>query len=97
MSKEVVIEIAGVAQNYTLDILRTKNIDGGSIDWVPEDDVQLTSLTVTENATYTPSGTVYGFSNVTVNTTGQQVSGYIDGVHYVVTLDSNGNLVFTPD
>ena len=97
MSKAIVIEKNGVAQNLTLDKLRTKEVGGGTIDWVPEDDVQLTELTVTANGTYTPSGTVYGFSGVSVSVPGTEVSGYIDGVHYVVTLDSDGNLVFTPD
>lgn len=97
MSKAIVIEKSGVAQNLTLDVLRTKAVEGGYTDWVPEDDVQLAGLTASANGTYTPSGTVYGFSYVAVSIPGTEVSGYKDGIHYVVTLDSSGNLVFTPD
>lgn len=97
MGKSIVIEKSGIAQNLTLDKIRTKAVEGGYTDWVPEDEVQLSSLTATANGTYTPSGTVYGFSTVTVSVQGGSVEGYMDGVHYVVTLDSSGNLVFTPD
>ena len=97
MGKSIVIEKSGVAQNLTIDKIRTRTVEGGYVDWVPEDEVQLSSLTATANGTYMPSGTVYGFLTVTVSVQAAAVEGYMDGVHYVVTLDSDGNLVFTPD
>ena len=94
MSKNIVIEKAGVPQTLTgTEEIKTSKVDSGSVSWVPEDETVLTELTVTQNGTYQPGAGVYGFSKVTVNV--QIVTGTMDGKTYQVTLDANGYLVFT--
>lgn len=96
MSKAIVIKKDGVSQNLTVDKLRTNDADGQSIDWVPEDTVQLAVLNATANGTYTPTGGKYGFEYATVSVPGSVVTGKkSDGDTYVYTKDGNGALVET--
>lgn len=97
MSKNIIIEKNGVAQTLqNVEVLRTTAIGGGSVDWLPEDETTLAEITVTENGTYTAdSRSVYGFSRAIVNVPPSEVTGYINGVKYVVSVDENGYLVYT--
>ena len=94
MSVNISIQKNGVAQSLSgVDEIETNLYGGGTEKWVPQEDVQLQPLTVTQNGTYTPGTGVYGFSDVTVNV--QIVTGTINGVMYEVTVDANGYLVYT--
>lgn len=94
MSKTVVIgKTDGTTYTQTVDVIRTTNIGGGTVDWVPEDETVLTPITITQNGTYTPGANVYGFSTVKVNV--QIVTGKKDNKTYAVTVDNNGYLVYT--
>jgi hypothetical protein len=97
MSKDIIIQKEGVS--YELDgveYLRTKSPDGGLIDWVPEDETNIQTLSVTENGTYVPGSGVYGFGVVTVSIPASSVTGTINGTMVTVTVDENGYLVYTP-
>ena len=97
MSKDIIIQKAGVAQELDgVELLSTKSPDGGTIDWMPEDEAYIRTLLVTENGTYTPGTGVYGFDVVTVNVPASSITGTINGATVTVTVDSNGNLVYTP-
>ena len=67
MSKSVVIQEDGVAQNLSLDAIRLPKKDGGTEDWVPEDGKNLVNIRVKENGTYRASDfSAYGISEVRV-------------------------------
>lgn len=71
MSKNIVIQEGGVGRQFTVDKLKTALVGGGSCNWVPEDEVQLTTLTVSENGTYSAADEGgYGYSQVIVNVPG---------------------------
>ena len=94
MSKNIIIQENGVAQSLSnVEKIKTNVQGGGTVDWVAEDDVALSPLTITANGTYTPGAGVYGFDTVTVDV--KIVTGKIDGATYEVTLDANGYLVYT--
>lgn len=76
--------------------LRTPKAGGGSIDWVPDDETRCASLSVKKNGTYTADGEgVYGFDRVTVSVTNGSVTGTINGVKYIVSVNDSGPLVYT--
>lgn len=72
MSKSIVIK--EVDTNKTLSNvakLKTNKSGGGSVYWVPEDEVQLGTKSITQNGTYNASSdNKYGYSQVTVNVKG---------------------------
>ena len=71
MSKNISIQEGGVGRQFTADKLKTTLAGGGSCTWVPEDEVKLSSLRVTQNGTYRASDAGgYGYSQVTVNVPG---------------------------
>ena len=90
MSKNIIIEQNGTAQNFTASVLRTAKQGGGSVDWVPEDEVQVISKTVTENGEYVAENeNVYGYSEVITN-------GLVDPKKYPVkskSISENGTYV----
>ena len=68
MSKNITIQESGIAKQLNADKLKTNLVSGGTCLWVPEDDVQLTTKTITENGTYKASDDGYfGYEQVTVN------------------------------
>lgn len=68
MGKNITIQEGGVAKQLTVDKLKTNLVSSGTCLWVPEDEVPLTTKTITENGTYKASDDgYYGFSEVTVN------------------------------
>lgn len=71
MSKNITIQEGGVGRQFTADKLKTALVGGGSCLWVPEDEVKLSTLHVTENGTYSAADDGgYGYSQVTVNVPG---------------------------
>lgn len=98
MSVDITIQRQGVAQQLDdTDRIRVSLAGSGTVDFVPVADVGLQPLSVTQNGTYEASAAgVYGFSAVTANVPRDRVTGTIDGTTYVVTVDENGYLVYTP-
>lgn len=96
MSKNITIQEGGIAKQLTVDKLKTNLVGGGNQLWVPEDEVQLTTKTITENGTYKASDDgYYGYSEVTVSGVGK-VSGKdpTTGEDVVVTTDpETGDIV----
>lgn len=97
MAQRAIIGINGdlLPFDETLDKLQTQAIGGGSVTWVPEADTRVVALTVTENGSKSASDEgVYGWDYVAVSVPGR-VTGTKNGVEYTVTVDENGNLVYT--
>lgn len=55
MSKNIVIQEAGLAKNITVDMLRLKTQGGGTEDWVPADGKNLVALQIGGSGTYKAS------------------------------------------
>lgn len=105
MSKNIVIQEGGVGRQFTANKLTTALVGGGSCNWVPEDEVGLTTLSVTENGTYSASDEgKYGYSQVNVSVpggaggppggTGSSIIGVdpTTGNENLVTVDEDGNI-----
>lgn len=99
MSKTIVIEQSGTAATLTdTAVVRTPAMDAGNVDWVPYDEFPTAEIGVIENGTYKASDRgVYAFTKVDVNVPATTVVGKKNGVTYIVTVDSGGNLVWTPE
>ncbi len=97
MSKNIVFINNGTEETWqNVDCIRTNGAGVKTLDWLPEDETSVVTLTVTENGTYTAEGaSVYGFGSVVANIPAQ-ITGTINNVQYVVTVDANGYLVYTP-
>lgn len=68
MSKNITIQEGGLAKQITVDKLKTNLGGSGTCLWVPEDEVQLGTKTITENGTYKASDEgLYGYSEVMVS------------------------------
>ena len=98
MSKNITIQEGGVAKQLTVGKLKTNLASSGTCLWVPEDEVQLTTKTITENGTYKASDDgYYGYEQVVVSGVGT-VSGTdpTTGEDVVVTTDpETGEIVET--
>lgn len=71
MSKNITIQEGGSAVQLTADKLKTDQVGGGSVLWVPEDEVSLGTKRITENGTYEAAADgKYGYSTVTVSVPG---------------------------
>lgn len=104
MSKNITIQEGGVAKQLTVDKLKTNLVNSGTCLWVPEDEVQLGTKTITENGTYNASSDgLAGYSQVTVNVAGGSGGGPggpgssivgtdEDGDESVVSVDEDGNI-----
>lgn len=55
MSKNIIIQEAGLPQSLTVDALRLKKQDGGSEDWLPADGKNLVELDIGGSGTYRAS------------------------------------------
>ena len=68
MSKTITIQEAGVPKSLNgVRKLNTKNSDGGATNWIPEDETEVGTLTITANGEYVASGSgLYGYSRVLV-------------------------------
>ena len=95
MSKNIIIQEGGVAKQLTVDKLKTEVMSGGTMLWVPEEDVQLTTKYITEDGTYNASEDgYYGYSQVTVSGIGTATGIGPDGNEHTVSPDpETGNLV----
>jgi hypothetical protein len=69
LSKNVAIKEGSTSKQFgNAKKLRTNLVGGGTADWVPEDEVQLTSLHITEDGTYNANDEgYYGYNPVTVS------------------------------
>lgn len=99
MSKSIIIEQSGTpAILMDIAVIRIPEMNTGNTDWVPYDEFPTGEISVTENGTYKASDEgVYAFTKVIVEVSADRVVGKKDGVTYVVTVDSGGNLVWTPE
>ena len=100
MSKNITIQEGGVAKQLSVDKLKTNLANSGTCLWVPEDEVQLTTKTITENGAYKASDDgYYGYSEVVVNVAGSGMVSGTDpttGEDVVVTTDpQTGEIVET--
>ena len=98
MAQRTIIGINGdlLPFDETVDKLQTNGVESGNVTWVPDEDVQVTSLVVTANGNYNAGDDgVYGWNYVAVFVTGGSVTGTIDGVNYTITVDNDGYLVYT--
>lgn len=107
MSKNITIQEGGVARQFGgVAKLRTDQQGGGSVYWVPEEEVQLETKSITENGTYYAADDgVYGWDTINVNVpggTGGDPGGIgssivgtdpDDGEEYYIGVDDNGELV----
>lgn len=67
MSKNITIKEDGVSQNLSLDVLRIPAYGGGTVDFVPDDNLGLVKIRVKQNGTYKASDFgAYGISEVSV-------------------------------
>lgn len=67
MSKNIIIQEAGLAKNLTVDALRLKKQDGGTEDWLPADGKDLVELQIGGSGTYKASDyNAYGIAVVRV-------------------------------
>ena len=100
MSKNIVIKEGGTDRNLTADKLKTNLYGGGTCLWVPEDETQLETKSITENGTYKAEDYgCYGYSQVSVNIKSVGVASGKNpstGAPTAVTVDpQTGNLVTT--
>ena len=71
MSKTIIIAEGGTGKQLTADKLKTNLSGGGSCLWVPEDEINLGTKSVSENGTYVASDDgYYGYSQFTVSGVG---------------------------
>ena len=93
MSKNITIKEGGTAKQLTVDKLKTNLVSSGTCLWVPEDEVQLTTKTITQNGTYKASDDgYYGYSEVTVSGIGTATGTDEDGDEAIVTTGEGGEL-----
>lgn len=94
MSKNITIQEGGIAKSLTVDKLKTDLVGGGTCNWVPEDETQLITKSVTKNGTYEASSDgAHGYSKVIVNVAGGSVTGKgSDGNTHTYNVDGQGNI-----
>lgn len=96
MSKNISIQENGVAQTLnTISVVETKGSPSGSVDWVPEDEVQLGDVTIKSNGEFQASEKgLYAFNKVVVKSNGKAVGkNKTTGDWQVVSVDENGKLM----
>lgn len=99
MSKDIVIVNGGTEETWEdISKIKTNQNPSGDIEWVPEDECVTGTITISSNGTYNAENDgLYGYSKATVNV---PVPGYVrgteNGTDYIVTVDNNGYLVYTP-
>lgn len=80
MSKSIVIQEGGIGKQLTVDKLKTDLVGGGTCLWVPEDEMNLGTKSVSENGTYVASDDgYYGYSQFTVSGVGTAIGKAPDG------------------
>ena len=94
MAKDIIFQtkkdgksVVGEAKGTKL--LRTNLQEGGTCDWVPEDETQLIPKVITQDGVYKASdeiGDIYGYSEVTVQGIGDQIMGDLG----TITIYKNG-------
>ena len=98
LAKSVKIKKDGETETYnTVKKIHTHDADGHSTTWVPNDETQLMTKTVTENGTYKASDDdVYAYDKVVVNVSTKAVGKKDDDVSYVVEPNPSGGFIETP-
>ena len=93
MSKNIIIQKNGVDQTLNgVKKLRTKNVSGGTSDWIPEDETQTGTIIIKKNGTFNAADdALFGYSKAVVKVPGMVV-GMKDGKEYTVSVDENGFL-----
>ena len=97
MSKSILIsKNDGTDFSESVTKIRTDELGASMTDWVPEAEVQPSSLTVTANGTYSASTAgKYCYDMVSVSVAGSVVTGKgNDGKEKAVTVDGDGNLQY---
>lgn len=98
MSENIIIQEGGVGKQLAVDKLRTDQVGGGSCLWVPEDEVQLGTKSVSKNGTYVARNDgYYGYSQFSVSGVGTATGrDPVTGQEKMVTVDpETGDLVET--
>lgn len=98
MSKNITIKEGGADKQFTVDKLKTNTVGGGTCLWVPEDETQLGTKSVSENGTYVASDDgYYGYSQFSVSGVGTATGrDPVTGQEKSVTVDpETGDLVET--
>lgn len=96
MSKNITIKEGATAKQLTVDKLKINLVSGGTCLWVPEDETELTTKTITENGTYKASDDgYYGYSEVTVSGIGTATGTGEDGETHQYTEDGEGGITDT--
>ena len=96
MSKNITIQEGGSGVSMTVDKLKTAQVGGGNVKFVPEDEVRLTTKTITRDGTYKAAADgYYGYSQVTVSGIGKATGTAADGKEHVIEEDGSGNITDT--
>lgn len=94
MAKDIIFQTkkdgkSVVGEAKGIKLLRTNLQEGGTCDWVPEDETQLIPKVITQDGVYKVSdeiGDIYGYSEVTVQGIGDQIMGDLG----TITIYKNG-------
>lgn len=96
MSKNIVVQRDGVAENYTVKKIHTTSRDGDNATWIPLDETEQAIKTIVRNGTYKASSDgYYGYSKVIVKAGGKTVGTKPDGKTYAIGTDDDGWLTET--
>lgn len=94
MSKNITIQEGGTPFNFSADVLRTDQVGGGHVDWVPKSSTNLGKKTITKDGTYKAADEGYfGYSQVSVSGIGR-ATGKKGDDEYTVTTEG-GEIVET--
>jgi hypothetical protein len=98
LSKNIVVQLDGVAENYTVSKIHTTSRDGDNATWIPLDETEQAIKTIVKNGTYKASSDgYYGYSKVIVKVKagGKTVGTKADGKTYAIGTDEDGWLTET--
>lgn len=86
MAENIFVQTDGVKHNYNgVKSIRTKNMDGGTTKWMPNEDTPLRTKNISKNGTYkAKNDNVYAYDKVVVKVTGKATGKKQDGNIYVV-------------
>lgn len=96
MSKNITIAEGGTPFNFSADELRTDQVGGGHVDWVPKDETRLTTKTITKDGTYKAADEgYYGYSQFTVRGIGKAAGTGPDGREHIYEETEGGGVTDT--
>ena len=94
-----IADLEGVDYGITISgsTLTVTDASGGTATFLNQEDIALVPLAISLNGTYKASDIgVYGYSKAKVEVPHDSVTGTIDGTEYIITVDGDGYLVYTP-